>query len=190
MAQQNAGERRRPSVDRSTRELKSFGRELIHPPSTERFQKWIAAGADRTSFFTDTLWGSIRWRKSIGRSLGPTLASGFKIEHWCQYLNWKVGPDGVPINISKWVELPTPSSWDLAEEGGEYRVNYVSHIVRGFPNVVRIAFAADQPWDTPLAVRIRSTHRRIIAPDPFIVTEAKFVVLEDARVEEVPLRLF
>jgi hypothetical protein len=190
MPKPNATTRDATNLSASLRDLKSFGREFLRPPSTESFEKWIRAGTDRTSFFTDTLWGTIRWRKSIGRSLGPTLASGFRIEHWYEFLNWKIGPGGEPINISEWIELPTPSSWDLAEEGGEYRVNYLSRIVRGFPNVVKITFAEHQPWDTPLAARIRSSRRRIIAPDPFIVRDAKFVVLEDARVEEVPVRFF
>ena len=172
--------------------LASLGQELLHPPSMKAFSRWAAAGIDRVSLLKHTIWGNIRWPKSIGRSLGPTLASGFTVAHWFDYINGVVVGPGVVEDQSKWVRGDAPSVWDVPDAGDEYVVSFQCYAA-GFPNVIAVDFAEHQAWDNNSQVRLRSTARRIIGPDdeqPFMVDPDKHFVLSDFTIVEVPIRRF
>jgi hypothetical protein len=156
------------------------------------FARWAAAGIDRVSVLKHTIWGNIRWPKSIGRSLGPTLASGFSVVHWFDYINGVVVAPGVVEDQSKWLKDDPPSVWDSPDSGDEYVVSFQCYAA-AFPNVIAVDFAEHQAWDTNLKVRLRSTARQIIGPDgeqPFMVDPDKYIVLGDFTVVEVPIRQF
>ena len=167
--------------------------ELLKEPLTfDRLKSWVAADVSlHEPFLKDRVFGKIRWKKAIGRSLGPTLASGFAGAVLCHYLNWRVGPDGVPEFIGKWVQVtPEPDFWDLPDDGDFFQVGYGFWGVRPWMNRVILDFAEKQPWDSPLQLRVRRTVRRIISVPDFYFGEAHYAVLEDATVVEVPIRYF
>jgi len=172
--------------------LASLGKVLQHPPSMETLSRWVGAGIDRGSILKHTIWGNIRWPKSIGRSLGPTLASGFTIEHWFNYINGvAVGP-GVVEDQSKWIRGVAPSVWDVPDSGDDYHVSFQCDAAV-FPNVIAVNFAEHQPWNSNVQVRLRSTVRQIVAPadeQPFEVDLDTFIVLGDFTVVEAPIRRF
>lgn len=175
-----------------TRALASLSDLVKGPFTTDRFSEWSAAHASVSShFLRDRYFGKIRWKKSIGRSLGPTLASGFRGEDWFHYLNWEVGPDGVPIDIGKWVQVEPPTFWDMPDDGDFYQVGYGGWAVRPWVNAILIDFAHHQPWDSPLQVRVRRTYRLILPNEQdFYFGTADYAVLADATLEEVPIRFF
>ena len=172
--------------------LASLGQQLLHPLSMEAFARWAAAGIDRVSLLKHTIWGNIRWPKSIGRSLGPTLASGFTVEHWYDYINGVVVGPGVVEDQSKWLRGIAPSVWDVPDAGDHYHVSFQCDAAV-FPNLITVNFAEHQAWDTNLQVRLRATTRQIIGPDdeqPFMVDPDKYIVLGDFTIVEVSVRRF
>jgi len=158
----------------------------------EAFSRWAAAGIDRVSLLKHTIWGNIRWPKSIGRSLGPTLASGFTVVHWFDYINGVVVAPGVVEDQSKWVRGDVPSVWDMPDAGDHYHVSFQCDAAV-FPNVIAVDFAEHQAWDNNLQIRLRSTTRQIVGPDdeqPFMVDPDRYIVLSDFTIVEVPIRRF
>jgi hypothetical protein len=174
------------------RELLALGDIIRGPLTIDALHAWVSESAGvRSPYLQDRVFGKIRWRKQIGRSLGPTLASGFQGENWYHYLNWAVGPNGVPVDIGKWVQSPGPDFWDLPDDGAFFQVGYGYWGVRPWINELHLQFAAHQPWDSPLAARVRRTYRRIVpAEQSFYFGSAAYGVLADATVEAVPIRFF
>jgi len=157
-----------------------------------RLDNWISqAIADRTKFMTDTVWGAIRWQKSIGRSLGPTLASGFRVEHRYLEMNWAIQADGTPKDLSKWVQSSEPSVWDMPDDDDHHQVGYMCRARRPWVNEVTVRFSDKQPWDSPLYIHIRSRYRSIVpAEQRFWMGEVNYVVLDESKIVEVPIRVF
>jgi hypothetical protein len=174
------------------RELASLGNVLKGPLTMDTLKNWVSENAGvRSPFLQDRVFGKIRWKKSIGRSLGPTLASGFRGEDWFHYLNWAVGPDGVPVDIGKWVQSQEPTFWDMPDDGEFFQVGYGFWGVRPWVNALLLDFAHHQPWDSPLVARVRRGYRRIVpAEQDFYFGSAIYGVLDDATIEEVPIRFF
>lgn len=174
------------------RALASLSDLLRAPLTMGRLSSWVASDVSvHEPFLKDHVFGKIRWKKSIGRSLGPTLASGFRGEVWFHYLNWAIGPDGIPVDIGKWVQEPEPYFWDLPDDGDLFQVGYGFWGVRPWVNAVILEFAGNQPWDSPLQARMRRTYRRIVPEEQdFYFGSADYAVLDDATIEEVPIRFF
>lgn len=174
------------------RQLRSLKGELVRPPTMARLDEWISGAIDdRTKFMTDTVWGTIRWEKSVGRSLGPTLASGFRVEHWYLEMNWAVRADGTPKSLSKWVQAAGPSVWDMPDDGDHHQVGYMCRAQRPWLNEVIVRFSDKEPWDSPLYVRVSSTYRSIVpAEQRFRMGEANHVVLDESKIVKVPIRVF
>lgn len=185
-----------PEPDPATREreLRSLMGELVRPPTMARLENWISQAVDdRTKFMTDTIWGAIRWQKSLGRSLGPTLASGFRVEHsFHERKDGGVRPDGIIIDNSKWIQLPAPTVWDMPDNDDDHhQVSYMCWAKRPWVNAVAVHFSDEQPWNSPLYVRLSSTFKSIVPPDQkFWMLEANHVILDECGIVEVPIRFF
>ncbi len=172
--------------------LASLGDLLKGHLTVEKLKGWASESVGiRSPFLQDRVFGKIRWKKSIGRSLGPTLSSGFRAENWFHYLNWAVGPDGVPVDIGKWVQAPEPTFWDMPDDEDFFQVGYGFWGVRPWVNALLLDFAHHQPWDSPLTARVRSSYRLIVPQEQdFYFGAAQYGVLADATLEEVPIRRF
>src|SRR5882724_6039938 len=77
---------------------------------------WVGDIADRRVFTAGTVWGSIRWTKGLGRSIGPTLASGFNIQHFGLTSVWLIGVNGKIIHKGGWTHIDDVGAWDLPED--------------------------------------------------------------------------
>ena len=183
-----------PAFDPATRatQLRSLEGELVRPPTMALLDNWVSqAISDRTKFMTDTIWGTIRWQKSLGRSFGPTLASGFRVEHWYLEMNWAIRADGTVKDLSKWVRSAEPSVWDIPDNDDHHQVGYMCRAQRPWVNEVIVRFSDKESWDSPLSVRISSTYRSIVpAKQSFWMGEANYVVLDESKIVEVPIRVF
>ena len=177
---------------RRAQELRGLQAELVRPPTKEWLRSWTAKAADlRAPLLKDTIWGTIRWKKSIGRSLGPTLASGFQVEHWYLAMNWGERGDGSVKDLSKWVQSAEPPSlWDLPDDGDYHQVGYLCYGARALHNAVIVRFSK-QSWDPPGRVHMKTTRREIRPTrQEFLLSETDFVVLYETTVVEVPIRMF
>ena len=183
-----------PELDPATRErqLRSLEGELVRPPTMARLDNWISQAIDdRTKFMTDTIWGTIRWQKSLGRSLGPTLASGFRVEHRYLEMNWAIRADGTVKDLSKWVQSAEPSVWDIPDDDDHHQVGYMCRAQRPWVNEIALRFSDKEPWDSPLYVRVSSTYRSIVPTEQrFWMGESNYVVLDESQIVEVPIRVF
>ena len=127
------------------RELHDFPMVLGSPVTKERLHAWAKDSVIRADILEGTVWGSIRWRKTLGRPLVSTLASAFVIEH----LSWKEVLD-VKNGVGRWIRLtvphPEPSKWDAAESDEFHQV----HFMASSPPLetrIRVDFAPNVAWD-------------------------------------------
>ena len=64
------------------RALASLGDLLKSPLTMDRLNGWVSEAVGiRSPFLQDRVFGKIRWKRSGGRSLGPTLATIHQIIH-------------------------------------------------------------------------------------------------------------
>ncbi|HYK42452.1 MAG TPA: hypothetical protein VE007_08685 [Thermoanaerobaculia bacterium] len=177
---------------RFDRLLAGLSTEVLQPPTMKGLKSWVSEAArDRTLFITDTVWGTIRWKKWVGRSLGPTLASGFLVEHFFHEIRGNDLGGGVVQDTSRWVKGPAPSVWDMPDDAEHHQVGYMFWVKRPWVNAVTISFAEKQPWGSQLSAFVR-TRVRVIVPDrqDFWLGDATFAVLDETTVIDVPVRVF
>ena len=144
------------------RELESLRSVLARPLTRESLDSWMEDSALRREILAGTLWGSIYWRKSMGRPLAPTLSMAFVVEHvsWQSVLEFVNGG-------YRFVELlvphPEPSKQDGVDDDQYHRVNFVTQAVQGH-NRVRVDFAPRIGWQHGIQLPITERGYRDIDP--------------------------
>jgi hypothetical protein len=127
------------------RELHDFPMVLGPTVTKEGLRAWAKESVIRADILEGTLWGSIRWRKTLGRPLVSTLASAFVIEH----LSWKEVLD-INNGVGRWIRLtvphPEPSKWDAAGNDEFYQVNFMASSP-SLETRIRVDFAPNVTWD-------------------------------------------
>ena len=174
------------------RALQSLGETLRGSLTVAGLREWEHPDEKvRSRLLEGRIFGTIRWPVAVGRPLAPTLASGFQIAHRYHELNWRIGSDGQPEDISRWRDGSPPSVWDRPGDDNEYEVGFACWGVKPWKNSVRIQFADSQPWDTPLQLELRDTFR-VVVPEVQVVVlaDASFAVLDPVTVEERPVLRF
>lgn len=131
-------------------ELASLGVELQDGLITaDRLKRWAADIDVRTGLLAYTVWGSIRWHKSIGRPHTPSLNSGFIIEHTYYKEDWVfVGP-GKIVDRGLWLDLPEPAKWDGPDDPEYHIVSFMTRAEGYFQNRIAAKFAPGVGWERP-----------------------------------------
>ena len=170
----------------------SLADALRSPLTVDHLVEWARADEElRTSLLDGRIFGTIRWEQSVGRSLGPTLASGFQVDHAYHELNWVVGADGRPRDISRWRQGSEAGIWDRSDDDGFYEVGYACWGVKPWVNRVEVRISDTQPWDTRLQLELRNAYRVVVPSVQVVLMAGKsFAVLEPATVEAIPIRRF
>ena len=188
------GPKKDPAGDaRFARVLAGLRTELEHPVTMGGLKSWISdAVIDRTSFMTDTVWGTIRWKKSVGRSLGSTLASGFRVRHFFHEIRGSDLGGGIVKDESRWVEGPAPSVWDMPDDAENHNVGYMFWVKRPWINAVTVNLAEKQAWGSALRARASTTVRTVVRDrqDFWMDSATTFAVLDETTVVQVPVRVF
>jgi hypothetical protein len=186
--------KKQPAGDtRFARVLAGLRTELQHPVTMSGLKSWISdAVIDRTSFMTDTVWGTIRWKKSVGRSLGSTLASGFRVRHFFHEIRGSDLGGGIVKDESRWVEGLAPSVWDMPDDAENHNVGYMFWVKRPWINAVTVNLADKQSWGSPLRARVSTTVRTVVRDrqDFWMDSATTFAVLDDTTVVQMPVRVF
>ncbi len=174
------------------RALQSLAERLRGSLTTEGLRDWAHADEDiRSRLLEGRIFGSIRWPTDIGRSLGQSLASGFRIVHRYHELDWELGPGGQPVEISRWRDGSPPNLWDRPGDDDQYEVGFSCWGVKPWENSVRIQLSDGQPWDTRLQLELRNSFRVVVPELQVIVLGgSSYAVLEPITVEERPIRRF
>jgi hypothetical protein len=157
--------------------------EITKTITDRRLERLISAHPIRVDLFSETVWGTIQWPKSMGRPITPTLAAAFKIDHTA----WQIIEWGPPeARMSQELPLPTTplSIWDGPNDSNYYRVTFM-----GYPslreNAINVSFAAGVGWEKRIQV---IPGYRIISPSgrAFHHLAGKRTVLETFNVLNKP----
>lgn len=172
--------------------LQSLAETLRGSLTTEGLRDWAHTDEGfRSRLLEGRIFGTIRWLTDVGRPLGQSLASGFRIVHRYHELNWELGPGGQPVETSRWRDGSPPSLWDRPGDDDHYEVGFACWGVNPWENSVRIQLSDSQPWDTPLQVELRNSFR-VVLPELQVIVLAgsSYAVLDPVTVEERPIRRF
>jgi hypothetical protein len=116
--------------------------ELTEPVHIEAVTEWTANIPE----LKDTIWGSIQWRKSLGRPAGRRPADGFSILHQSH------PPGPYDAKTGKFVDLPAPhnepTKWDGPEDDEYYRVTFMVWEAPNEKQSVDVGFAFPLRWKT------------------------------------------
>ncbi len=132
------------------RELETLHTVLLSPITTERLVSWTSGSVIRADILANTIWGTIRWRKTLGRPTVPVLASAFVIEHrsWQEELN-------IVNGVGHWERITVPhgepSKWDGPEDDEFYRVSFMSASTQ-LETRIRVDFASAAGWERPIHI--------------------------------------
>lgn len=180
-------------------QLASF-QDLLDQPMTEpRFKRWATEISGRdvllvSETLAGTLWGTIRWPKSLGRPRGATFAGAFELEH----IHWQRVLDMSPDGTARFVDLvaphPAPSKWDGPHDDTHYRVSFTAPTPQR-PTRIRVKFAADIQWErtpgvpvfTPRGYRdITPAERQFVKTETMSVLDPFDIVLRPYSVSLQP----
>jgi len=139
----HSGDRFSPTaVDR---ELETFQTVLGSTVTRDRLDRWTKGSDIRAGIVANTVWGTIRWRKGLGRPTVSVLANAFVIEHrsWQEKLN-------IVNGVGHWVRIiaphDEPSKWDGPEDDEWYRVSFMS-VSPQLETRIRVDFAPHVAWE-------------------------------------------
>jgi hypothetical protein len=149
-----------PHGDEVRKLFSALGKVSDASPYLTRVKRYVVDGPLRNELgiglYDATIWGQIRWRRSLGKPESPQLADGFLIEH--QYLFWwDAGPgaDGTPRTKEKWFRSNQGQLWDGPEDEETLAVNFMLRGVVQRENRVFVDLVtsvewkpADDPWLT------------------------------------------
>jgi hypothetical protein len=162
------------------RELASLSEFLRKPITQDRFNKWIGVAIGRTSLLADMVWGSIEWRRSLGKPLAARLADGFKITHKYQTIEFYDRGGGIYDEVAKWRDDEALVISDGPHDETTYRVTFFGRVPLLWVNRVEATFSA-VPWEHPLH---QARFLQILgSPRQFVNINSKVTVLAKMRVE-------
>lgn len=132
----------------------------------------------RTASMSDTVWGTIRWNKQLGRPLTPTLAEAFVIHHQHTQKEWVMVGPGIAQEISIIAPHPEPSKWDGPNSNDYHQITFVTqaHGRRWEVNRIGVTFATGVRWANTIFTPKIGTRR--LSPDYFFSATGKRIVLE------------
>jgi hypothetical protein len=94
-----------------------------------------------------TVWGTIQWRKSLGRPWGKSLGDVFWIEHTGTQVVLVGTPPGSAHEETAIVPLPEPSKWDGPEDDDYFRVSFMTYTGPGY-NTIEPKWIFPLYWET------------------------------------------
>ena len=145
----------------------------------------IHVAEEHRNLLADSVTGTIRWHKSLGRPHALTLAEGFTIEHEYNTVSLFVLPPNAGKPMTHWVQLPEPFKWDLPEENDEYVVGFIAAAPQSQANHLRVRLAKHVSW-AHLPQVAGPGYLRIDPLGDYFTPAHKRVVLGDYRVIHVP----
>ena len=139
----------------ASRELLTLEPLFTKPITKSSLDGWAGGSGVREDLLANTIWGTIRWAKSLRKPLAPTLAEAFKIEH--AHHQWIVLPrPGHPRFIDLLAPHPEPSKWDGPEDESFFRVSFMAEAFEGQETRIRVRFADHIGWETRIHMLRRS----------------------------------
>jgi hypothetical protein len=109
---------------------------------------WLADDRTPRKLLEGTVFGKIVWAKHHGRSAGPSLASGFRIQHEAARIDATSTGKGF-VAPGGWETIDDVISYDLDDDSsGNYQVGFGCQVVPIRSNRVSVEFATDVGWSS------------------------------------------
>jgi hypothetical protein len=160
----------------------SLRQELANGLTPAGLSKWAGESETRFLVLQDTVWGQIKWPKSVGRPLTPSLSAGFQIWHKYNYFTFAEVAPGDYQKTSVSALRPDPLKWDAPDETDNYVVGYFAQAVRGWSNEIGVNLASGVFW----GAHLRPGYNVIDPPYYFFQEVQERIVLSDFTVSFVP----
>jgi len=166
------------------RQFRELSKVLSRTFTKASIDAWLGASADRGKLFRNMFFGTIRWPKSIGRSTGASLASGFSLKLQYHFATYSFGAGGSVIENDGNVDLPDPTSFDAPDDADHYKVLYngfyVPYNLIVDRNEMRVTIVGS--WTNQLHLR------RFLLPNPLGFVFGSFdghpIVLDEMTVDQ------
>jgi hypothetical protein len=162
------------------RELVSLSEILAEPVTKNRFEKWVGVSINRASLLADMVWGSIEWRKSLGKPHAPSMAAGFKITHTYETIEFYDRGGGIYDEVHRWRDNGPLSIVDGPHDEKLYRVRFYGWAPFFWVNRITVEFSG-VAWESTLFGGRYRTIRG--SPREFRNMDHKWTVLAPMRVE-------
>lgn len=162
------------------RELVSLSDVLAEPVTENRFAKWVGASVDRKNLLADMVWGSIEWRKSLGKPHAPSMAAGFEIKHLYETIEYYDRGGGIYDEVHRWRDNGALAVVDGPHDERTYRVRFYGWAPFFWVNRITVEFSG-VAWESPLFGGRYRTIRG--SPREFRNMDHKWTVLAPMRVE-------
>ena len=162
------------------RELASLSDLVAKPATKNRFDKWIGVSIERTSLLADMVWGTIEWRRSLGKPFAPNMAAGFRITHRYLTIEYYDRGGGIYDEVQRWRDAPGLAISDGPHDETLYRVTFFGWAPFFWVNRIEVTFS-DLAWEHPLHA---ARYLRILgSPREFRNMDHRVTVLPKFRVE-------
>ena len=139
------------ALQAASRELQTLEPLLKLPITKLGLDGWVGGSTPRAELVADTIWGTIRWAKSLGKPQAPTLAAAFKIEH----VHHQVAIDPRPGHL-RLIDLvaphPEPIKWDGPEDEAFFRGSFAATALEGQQTRISVRFADHIRWPARIHV--------------------------------------
>jgi hypothetical protein len=167
------------------RELANLSDMLAEPATKNRFDKWVGVSINRASLLADMVWGSIEWRKSLGKPVAPSMGAGFQIKHLYETIEFYDRGGGIYEEVHRWRDAGPLAVVDGPHDEKLYRVRFYGWAPFFWVNRIVVEFS-DAAWESTLFGGRYRTIRG--SPRDFRNMDHKWTVLAPLRVESAFLR--
>jgi hypothetical protein len=127
------------------RETLTLQRDLLNGLKISHVDGWARNSEVRQLLLQHLMFGGIRWLKSSGKPLSPTLNQGFAILYWTEIINIAISQGG-PIETSSWAPLPEPFKFDEPDDSDHYNVGFFAQSLNPFWQHIQPTFASGVAW--------------------------------------------
>ena len=168
------------------KETISLHQELTNGLTGAGIDRWIGDSNARQMLLQNTVWGRIRWPKTLGRPLTASLADGFAVIHQYYYFTFTGGQDGSILPGTSWATGSVPMKWDAPEEPDDYVVGYFAYGVPLWTNRIVVALVTGASWQYRPAIEPGYRHIEPPAGEQYFKAFGPRVTLDDFSVKFVP----
>ena len=155
-----------PEADEVRKLFSALGRIEDASPYLARVKRHVVDGPLRgelgISIYDETIWGVIRWRRTLGIPATLQRADGFQIVHEYEF-SYDAGPgsDGEPRTKEKWLSGNQAEVWEGPDDADTLAVSFM---IRGIAQ-----------WDNRVSVGLRSPFDWVPPDDPWLTLRRRTI---------------
>ena len=145
-------------LERHAHELDGFRAALTRSFSAEQVSKWTHLAALRPLGATHSIWGSVRWRKALGKPLGTPLPAGVIVQCTVLQVVLEERPNAPDKEHHLWGPGHPISTWEIPD-ADSYAVGFWTTQIPGRRHRIQVSLDPNVPWEKPagsaaLALRV------------------------------------